>query len=75
MDPTFNSDLDFDFLKNIISKNHLEEYYTLKRIIEYVKDFQLKEQKDRLFKILNMRKNQLFHNVNDKLNIDNKTKQ
>ena len=73
--PMFNSDLAVNFIKNIISKNDLEEESTLKKIIGFVKDIQLKKQKERLFKILNMRNNQLFNNINDKLNIDGKTKQ
>ena len=47
----------------------------MKKIIEYIKDVQLEEQKDRFFKILNMRSNQLCNNVHDKLNIDDKAKQ
>ena len=68
--PTFESDLAVNFIKNIISNNNIEEEYTLKWIIESVKKVQLKEQKDSLFKILNMRKNQSFNNVNHNSGID-----
>ena len=40
-----------------------------------LKKIQLKEQKDSLFEILNIRNNQLFNNVNHNLNIDDVTKQ
>ena len=72
--PTFESDLAVNFIKNIISNNNIEEEYTLKWIIESVKKVQLKEQKDSLFKILTMRKNQSFNNVNHNSGIDDVTK-
>ena len=58
----------------MISNNDIEEESTLKRIIESIKKNQLKEQKDNLFKISNMRSNQPFNNLNDNLNIDDTTK-
>ena len=74
LEPTFETDLAVNFIKNIISNNNIEEEYTLKWIIESVKKVQLKEQKDSLFKILNMRNNQSFNNVNHNLDIDDVTK-
>ena len=71
--PTFISDQAVKFIKNIISNNGLEEDSTLKGIIKSVKYIQLKKQKDGLFKVY-MRNNQLFNNINNKLNIDDKTK-
>ena len=53
----FKSDLAVNFIKNIISNNIIEEESSLKIIIESVKKNQLKDQKDNLFKILNMRNN------------------
>ena len=73
--PMCNNDLAVNYIKNIISKNALEEESTLKRIIKSVKDFPLKEQKEKWFKVLNLRNNQLFNNVNDKLDINDKTEQ
>ena len=70
--PTFKSDLAVNFIKNIIFNNDIEEKSTLKRIIESVKYFNL-EQKDSVVKILNMTNNQSFNNVNDGLDIDDKT--
>ena len=72
--PKLNSDQVVNFIKNIMFKNYLEEESTFKVIIESVKDVQLKEQKDWLFKVWNMRNNQSFNNINDKLNINDKTK-
>ena len=37
---------------------------------ESVKNMQLKEQKDRLFKVIKTRNNQSFNNVNNKLSTD-----
>ena len=62
------------FVKNILSKNGLEDEFTLKVIIESVKNLQLLEHKERLFKLSNMRNKQSFNNINDKLNIDEKIK-
>ena len=39
-----------------------------------MKDIQLIDQKDGVFKVLNMRNNQSFYNVHDKSKIDDKTK-
>ena len=72
--PKLNSDQVVNFIKYIMFKNYLEEESTFKVIIESVKDVQLKEQKDWLFKVWNMRNNQSFNNINDKLNINDKTK-
>ena len=47
---TFESDLSVNFIKNMLSNNNIEKESTLKRIIEYVKKVQLKEQKDSLVK-------------------------
>ena len=58
----------------MFSKNDLEDDFSLKLIIQSATDTQLIEHKDRLFKVLNMRNNQLFNNINDKLNTDDKTK-
>ena len=71
---TFERDLVVNFIKNVISNNIIEDETTLKRIIESIKKIQLKEQKDSLFKILNMRKNQSFNNVNHNSGIDDLTK-
>ena len=71
----FESDLAINFTKNTISNNNIDEESTLKIIIEYVKEFQLIEQKDSLFKILNMRNNRSFINVNNNLNNDDMSKQ
>ena len=43
---TLNSYQAVNFMKNILSKNDLEDEYTLKIIIESEKDIQLMEQKD-----------------------------
>ena len=72
---TLNSYQAVNFMKNILSKNDLEDEYTLKIIIESKKDIQLMEQKDRLFKGLTMRNNQAFNNVDNKLKNGYKTKQ
>ena len=66
----FNSDVAINFIKNIIYNNNIEEKSILKRITESVLKFQLKEQKDILFKILNMRNNLSFNNVKYNLDID-----
>ena len=47
---TFESNLSVNFIKNMLSNNNIEKESTLKRIIEYVKKVQLKEQKDSLVK-------------------------
>ena len=39
-----------------------------------MKDIQLIDQKDGVFKVLNMRNNQSFNNVSDKLNIDDESR-
>ena len=70
--PTLNSDQTINFVKTILSKNDLEDDSSLKVINKFVKDIQLMKLKDRLFKILNILNNQLFNNVNNKLNIDDK---
>ena len=71
---TFNSDRVVSSVKNIISTNDLEEKSSLRRIIESMKNMQLNEQKDRLFKVFNMRNNKLFNNMNENPNINDKTK-
>ena len=63
MTPTLNSDQAINFVKNIASKNDLEDESTLKVIFEWGKDIQLMEQKNRFFKVLNIRNNRLFINV------------
>ena len=57
-----------------MSKNDLEYESSSKVIIESVKDIQLMKHEDRLLKVLNVRNSQSFNNINDKLNIDDKTK-
>ena len=39
-----------------------------------MKDNQLIDQKDGVFKVLNMRNNQSFNNVSDKLNVDDESR-
>ena len=63
MTPTLNSDQAINFVKNIASKNDLEDESTLKVIFEWGKDIQLMEQKNIFFKVLNIRNNRLFINV------------
>ena len=60
---TLYSDQVVNFVKKILSKNDSEDESSFKVIIEFVKDIQLMEHKDRLFKVLNMRCNQTFNNV------------
>ena len=70
----FNSDVAINFIKNTIYNNNIEEKSILKRITESFFKFQLKEQKDILFKILNMRNNLSFKSVKYNLDIDDLTK-
>ena len=51
--------------------NDIEEDSTIERIIEYVKNIQLKETEEKLFKLLNMRNSIKFNDDKDKLKIDN----
>ena len=51
--------------------NDIAEDSTIERIIEYVKNIQLKETEKKLFKLLDMRKSIKFNDNKDKLKIDN----
>ena len=51
--------------------NDIEENSTIERIIVYVKNIQLKETEEKLFKLLNMRNSIKFNDDKDKLKIDN----
>ena len=64
-----------NFIKNLIFNNDIEEDTNLEMIIDSAKWFQIKEKDDCLFNILNMRNNISFNKNNNKLNIDNNTKQ
>ena len=57
--------------QNIILHNDIEEDSTIERIIEYVKNIQLKETEEKLFKLLNMRNSIKFNDDKDQLKIDN----
>ena len=57
--------------QNIILHNDIEEDSTIERIIEYVKNIQLKETEEKLFKLLNMRNSIKFNDDKDKLKIKN----
>ena len=63
------------YIKNIIFNNDIEEDTTLEMIIDSVKKFQIKEKDDFLFNILKMRNNISLNSDNDKLHIDDNTKQ
>ena len=71
---TLYSDHIVNVLKMVLSKNDVEYDSSLKVIIKSVKNLQLLEHKERLFKLSNMRNKQSFNNINDKLNIDDKIK-
>jgi len=71
---TNNNDLTLNF-KNIISNNDIKEDTTLQLIIDSVKKFQTKEKDNSLFNILNMRNNKPYNKDNDKIVIDDNTKQ
>ena len=70
---TLYSDHIVNVLKMVLSKNDVEDDSSLKVIIESVKNLQLLEHKEKLFELSNMRNKQSFNNINDKLNIDDKT--
>ena len=72
---TLDNDLTLNFIKNIILNNDVKEDSTLEMIIDSVKKFQIKEKDNCLFNILNMRNNISFNKDNDKLDIDDNTKQ
>ena len=74
IEPTLKTDLAVNYIKNIISNNSIEDGSTLKRIIESVKIFQIKEQKNSLVKILNMRNNESFIDISNNFDIDDSTK-
>ena len=52
---TNNSSITIKFIKNIILNNDIEEVSTIERIIDYVKNIQLEETENKLFKLLDMR--------------------
>ena len=70
-----DNNITLNLIKNLILNNNIEEDTTLERIIDSVKNFQIKEKDDYLFNILNMRNNISFNSDNDKLHIDDNTKQ
>ena len=70
-----DNDLTLNFIKNIILNNDVKEDSTLEMIIDSVKKFQIKEKDNCLFNIFNMRNNISFNKDNDKLDIDDNTKQ
>ena len=70
-----DNNITLNFIKNLNFNNDIEEDTTLEMIIDSVKKFLIKEKNDCLFNILNMRNNISFHKDNDKLNIDDNTKQ
>ena len=59
-----------NFIKNIISHNHIDEDSTIERIIEYMKKIQMKEMEEKWFKLLDIRNSVKFNDDNDKLKID-----
>ena len=50
------SSITINFIKFIILHNDIEKDSTIERIIEYVKNIQLKETEETLFKLLDMGK-------------------
>lgn len=70
-----DNNITLNFIQTLILNNDIEEDTTLEMIIDSVKKFLIKEKNDCLFNILNMRNNISFHKDNDKLNIDDNTKQ
>ena len=70
-----DNDITLNFIKNLIFNNDIEEDTTLERLIDSAKKFQMKKRDDCLLNILNMRNIILFSSDNDKLHINNITKQ
>ena len=70
-----DNDLTLNFIKNIILNINMKEDSTLEMIIDSVIKFQIKEKDNCLSNILNMRNNIPFNKDNDKLDIDDNTKQ
>ena len=70
-----DNNITLNFIKNLIFNNDMKEDTTLEMIIDSVKKFQIKEKDNCLFNIFNMRNNISFSKDNDKLYIDNITKQ
>ena len=70
-----DSDVAVNFIKNMIFNNNIKEDTTLKKILEFVETFQMKEKEDSLFILLNMKNIKSFNNNNDNLKIDDMTKQ
>ena len=70
-----DNNITLNCIKNIILNNDIEEDTTLEMIIDSVKKFQIKEKDDFLFNILKMRNNISLNSDNDKLHIDDNTKQ
>ena len=72
---TIDNDLTLNFINNLILNNDIEEDTTLEMIIDSMKKFQIMEKDYCFFNILNMRNNISFNSDNDKLHIDDNTKQ
>ena len=70
-----DNNITLNFITNIIFNNDIEEGTTLERIIDSVKKNQRKEMDDCSFNIFNMRNNISFNSDNNKLHIDDSTKQ